>query len=774
MISEMASTRESGQKSGKVALIAVHGVGDPASGDTARALVSLLQRSTGGPATADYLPFAETTVEMPVATAWPTSATANTSTDVKFSIRALEGLEATDELCRYRTVRLEGCRKDRATGQHTRIDVFEMHWADFSRPPTRALRFLGELYQVFFHLASLGRKTVKAAHQQAGEGRSKAFLYALTLVHQAIEVLLPTAIPVANLFLLVPLFALAVLFVPAAAHSVLLTLLVVLIAFVAATAAAYPTRWRLGGPAAVAIAAVAGLLILPTDQPGVLLGVAALVPGFAFAWKSTRALLNRYRPAVIQWVPKLAGAVVIVFFGIALARQGRKDPFETLLLTATDVAGGIFLLLQGMWLALAFVLALACLLPFAAPLFDLTPQQRAAARTGRIGALISATLFFVATTLLWAWLLGLFQERLLAHATASFAPTSPLLHQAQFPQCCNGSGSDTTLPAFANCLFALTTGHNANFFLALLGCALLLAMVGVLPSAWYEKNPPLAADAQPPAGKAKTLWEWLNSAAVALWIAELVLIGAWVVLAWGYLRSPTGSSGDTDWIKQLGVMLAAALPLLVLFRKQFPTAATALLDIALDVSNWLRERPFATNPRGRILCRYLSLLRSIFADRYDRVVIVSHSQGTVITADLLRMLRAGAVSLSQPHPEICLLTAGSPLRQLYMARFPDLYGWIDKISATDLGVRMWVNAYRCGDYVGRNLWDGGPASNPPLNCNSPQIDISLGLGAHTHYFDRTAPSVATIVDWLVDGVHHPSQGGTTPCQSAADEVGRAG
>ena len=65
------------------------------------------------------------------------------------------------------------------------------------------------------------------------------------------------------------------------------------------------------------------------------------------------------------------------------------------------------------------------------------------------------------------------------------------------------------------------------------------------------------------------------------------------------------------------------------------------------------------------------------------MVIVSHSQGTVITADLLRYLayrgrrddasRAAVLGRWLEEIEVHLFTAGSPLRQLYAARFPDLY-----------------------------------------------------------------------------------------------------
>jgi esterase/lipase superfamily enzyme len=45
--------------------------------------------------------------------------------------------------------------------------------------------------------------------------------------------------------------------------------------------------------------------------------------------------------------------------------------------------------------------------------------------------------------------------------------------------------------------------------------------------------------------------------------------------------------------------------------------------------------------RARILSRYLTLPRPIERAGYKRIVIVAHSQGMVIIADLLRLLNAG-------------------------------------------------------------------------------------------------------------------------------------
>jgi hypothetical protein len=224
----------------------------------------------------------------------------------------------------------------------------------------------------------------------------------------------------------------------------------------------------------------------------------------------------------------------------------------------------------------------------------------------------------------------------------------------------------------------------------------------------------------------------------------------------------------------------------------------APLDAVLDVDNWLREHPRGANPRARICARYASLLRYLCTWKnprdgggYKAIVIVAHSQGTVITADLLRFLKrelphapdASLTPLWERIP-IYFFSVGCPLRQLYALHFPDLYGWArpDNPSSPDpwaprdiaantdpdpkelLGVRQWVNAFRSGDYIGRYLWRADTcryqwdtlrerAEPPPENLSEDadglRREFCLGTGAHTHYLDGTAPAVAAEIDRLI-------------------------
>jgi hypothetical protein len=234
---------------------------------------------------------------------------------------------------------------------------------------------------------------------------------------------------------------------------------------------------------------------------------------------------------------------------------------------------------------------------------------------------------------------------------------------------------------------------------------------------------------------------------------------------------------------------------------------TTVLDAILDVDNYLRTSPLQETPRARIDERCVSLLRYIAAYRdeqgrpYTKLIIVAHSLGSMVTTDLLRYLERSAKDSPDPDLDpyefrtkhipgvprklpICVFSMGSPLRQLLNRFFPHLYWWVSDIpdnSLKPLGVAAapppkiesplprtdemnathWTNAYRSGDYIGRSLWvgqwlqrnaTGDPTQDPdrahhsfPRACT----EMCIGLGAHTHYWDRSAPEIGKELDRLI-------------------------
>jgi hypothetical protein len=185
------------------------------------------------------------------------------------------------------------------------------------------------------------------------------------------------------------------------------------------------------------------------------------------------------------------------------------------------------------------------------------------------------------------------------------------------------------------------------------------------------------------------------------------------------------------------------------------------IDAVLDVDNYFADPPNHMPPRARIFSRYASLLAWLREAGYARIVIVSHSQGTVISADLLRYLNAQdrlqEVVGTMP---LALVTLGSPLRNLYAERFPLLYRWMGPRdagfaaagpAANDLGATEWVNAYRSGDYIGRFIWtldSEAPFDLKPRRAAG-RTEFCLGAGAHTHYFSDDAVALAVEIERLV-------------------------
>ena len=235
------------------------------------------------------------------------------------------------------------------------------------------------------------------------------------------------------------------------------------------------------------------------------------------------------------------------------------------------------------------------------------------------------------------------------------------------------------------------------------------------------------------------------------------------------------------------------------------------LDILLDVDNYLRTSPLDNAPRARIAERYVSLLRYIAAQKdsadapmYGSVVIVAHSLGSLISADLLHYLnrepdptlhRFGYGEAGQKTADISirLLTFGNPIRQLLNRFFPHLYWWIreepdngahplppasytppaiterhnPQPSDLGVGVKLWFNAYRSGDFVGRMLWSdhwycrtaGGPENGAypePVKIirdaaapKGMRAEMCIGMGGHNDYWNRTAPDMAEQLDTLI-------------------------
>lgn len=244
-----------------------------------------------------------------------------------------------------------------------------------------------------------------------------------------------------------------------------------------------------------------------------------------------------------------------------------------------------------------------------------------------------------------------------------------------------------------------------------------------------------------------------------------------------------------------GSLIAASTVGLAALLTRFESVAKVLrpaLDVSLDVDNYLKSRPAFRTPRARMMERFVALLRYVTRWRrdgagYDAIIIVAHSQGTVLAGELLRYQeKRGFKNLSFKHgykwkdaagnarraqQHIDFFTMGSPLRQLYTSSFPDLFAWTDlpakctpdesRLFCEKLGVRRWWNVYRSGDYVGRALWQYGGEERHYVPGEWHEKGDScrekcLGVGAHTHYWNENGSDVGQVLDDMISAAYEQS------------------
>ena len=95
-----------------------------------------------------------------------------------------------------------------------------------------------------------------------------------------------------------------------------------------------------------------------------------------------------------------------------------------------------------------------------------------------------------------------------------------------------------------------------------------------------------------------------------------------------------------------------------------------------------------------------------FRDEYDHhpeLIIVSHSQGTMIAIEVLN--DEDVAWMNNCFSSVTLVTMGSPLKHLYQHYFGHFYPELDKPYWSSLRRRIdeWVNICRIDDFVGTTL-----------------------------------------------------------------------
>ncbi|MEO1330483.1 MAG: hypothetical protein AAFW46_12540 [Pseudomonadota bacterium] len=135
----------------------------------------------------------------------------------------------------------------------------------------------------------------------------------------------------------------------------------------------------------------------------------------------------------------------------------------------------------------------------------------------------------------------------------------------------------------------------------------------------------------------------------------------------------------------------------------------------------------ALQPRDRIGDRFAQLVQHLEAkERVNALMLVAHSQGTVIAHDFLREGAGGSKSLSLSSPAD-VITLGSPLRHIYAHYFADYAGFEEGLDRIGPGVRSWTNFFRVDDAIGTRL-SAGPVGFVE--------ERALPPGGHANYWSE--------------------------------------
>lgn len=170
----------------------------------------------------------------------------------------------------------------------------------------------------------------------------------------------------------------------------------------------------------------------------------------------------------------------------------------------------------------------------------------------------------------------------------------------------------------------------------------------------------------------------------------------------------------------------AATTLLIAFvvsqRVQFLVA----LDLVLDVIAHFRTSSTGGKKHPVMWQRMQKRFEAVVTDTLaetnaDRLVILCHSQGTMIAAHCLGLLAIDGDRADPRFKDVRLITMGSPIDHLYRHYMPTRY----VLDPSRENVSRWLNIYRTDDFIGTSI--AGLRDDFPSN-------LPIGTGGHTDYW----------------------------------------
>ena len=150
----------------------------------------------------------------------------------------------------------------------------------------------------------------------------------------------------------------------------------------------------------------------------------------------------------------------------------------------------------------------------------------------------------------------------------------------------------------------------------------------------------------------------------------------------------------------------------------------------------------AATPGMAIRHRFRRVLEwTLEQERPDRMVVVTHSLGSVIAID--ELTRDGGPADRLPDGGVELVTMGSPISHLFQHYFPEDYpAWNAPRWQPFLArVKRWTNIYRADDFVGTAIPDPGCGGASPPNLENHRVEHH----GHTSYWTDIQ-----VLDHLID------------------------
>ncbi|MFZ6644539.1 hypothetical protein ACO0LO_02380 [Undibacterium sp. TJN25] len=760
----------------KIAVIGIHGVGEHQCGETVELISCQLQAINP----AEYLSFSHVNLNIAVDTKGlvPGKPDEQVSADKpEAGMRALvagsgsrfkkqasrsqgtadlnvaftESLlgEGGDYQSEYSTVRLDA-HFERSGIAHT-VHVHEMFWSDLSHGGVgNSLKVFGQLMQLLLHVASFGRTTMSAVLNEIGINganfREWSHLYKLNAAHYwllSMPILLGNALFVLLACLLVPLMLPATYVLYAGIGACLV------FGVGCAVGSAYFLLGTLQNkaephtPVLANIVTPVVILVITAGLPLYFVQTGAWVPDTTFLiWAELACLgaigvelMRRYarsRPGALALWLIMCGLLAALGIGTYLFCAASHQ-WSSLQWIGYFVES-LFLGLLAIW-ALLYLNNIVLFIYSLRMNLDksISPTKKQAVNTGLVSASIPAPLLL--SVILFLWLA----------VSAAIGKTEFSLEN-YVPHFSSVFGGASMVDDFITRLVEFSGGFWLLFYFGTMILVGLLMVCGFGPSIFKELFPP--KDARD-AGKSKALGAWLDGGFVGAALgAFFAIVGFVILLPGGTLMQYICGSSSRGYglgllIQYAGAIIGGSTLSFVAATKWFSDVFSGffqkirvVVDTAIDVDNWLRERPVGLTPRLKIMARYHSLLKYLETQEYDEIIIIAHSQGTVVTADLFRYYQRKFPAFigRLKHPKF--FSMGCPLRQLYALRFPSLYGWAVRPDLHASGFSEWVNAYGSGDYVGRFLWtDDSDENRWNPGRAAGHSEFCTGPHAHTHYFD---------------------------------------